>query len=160
MTNQKAGLINYLIDPTFDNASKLFVLACEDEDGRSGFKDYYMPTREITDYNVLIDQQPFFELPIRNKKETYKKIVAVCKSLNGYTTGNLLSYDYFLNHYKLILIDLTQENISLDKQQISFIGKLNEDATVFFIIEETRKRTLKFSQNFGDIVKNGKRKDH
>ena len=160
MTNQKAGLINYLIDPTFDNASKLFVLACEDEDGRSGFKDYYMPTREITDYNVLIDQQPFFELPIRNKKETYKKIVAVCKSLNGYTTGNLLSYDYFLNHYKLILIDLTQENISLDKQQINFIGKLNEDATVFFIIEETTKRTLKFSQNFGDIVKNGKRKDH
>ena len=160
MTNRKAGLINYLIDPTFDNASKLFVLACEDEDGRSGFKDYYMPTREITDYNVLIDQQPFFELPVRNKKETYKKIVAVCKSLNGYTTGNLLSYDYFLNHYKLILIDLTQENISLDKQQINFIGKLNEDATVFFIIEETTKRTLKFSQNFGDIVKNGKRKDH
>ena len=67
-----------------------------------------MPTREITDYNVLIDQQPFFELPIRNKKETYEKIADLRKSLNGYTTGNLLSYDYILNHYKLILIDLAQ----------------------------------------------------
>ena len=93
MTNQKAGLINYLIDPTFDNPSRLFALAFEDKDGRSGFKDYYIPTREITDYNVLIDQQPFFELPIRNKKETYEKIVVVSKSLNGYTAGNLLSYD-------------------------------------------------------------------
>ena len=25
---------------------------------------------------------------------------------NDYTTGNLLDYDYFLNHYKLIVIDL------------------------------------------------------
>ena len=68
MTNQKAGSINYLIDPNFDNVSRLFVLAYEDEDGRSDFKNYYMPTREITDYNVLIHQQSFFELPVRNKK--------------------------------------------------------------------------------------------
>ena len=40
ITNQKAGLINYLIDPTFDNVSRLFVLAFEDEDGRYDFKDY------------------------------------------------------------------------------------------------------------------------
>ena len=68
MTNQKAGSRNYLIDPNFDNVSRLFVLAYEDEDGRSDFKNYYMPTREITDYNVLIHQQSFFELPVRNKK--------------------------------------------------------------------------------------------
>ena len=58
MTNQKAGSINYLIEPTFDNVSRLFVLAYEDEDDRSDFKNYYMPTWEITDYNVLVDQQP------------------------------------------------------------------------------------------------------
>ena len=80
MTNQRAGLIHYLIDPTFDNISRLFVLAYEDKDGRSDFKDYYMPTREITDYNVLINQQPLFELPVRNKKETYERIADVCKT--------------------------------------------------------------------------------
>ena len=75
----------------------------------------------------------------------------MCKSLNDYSTGNLLSCDYFLNHCKLILIDLAQQDISLDKQQINFIGKLNEDTTIFFIIEETRKIALEFSQNFVNI---------
>ena len=119
MTNQKAGLINYLIDPILDIVGRLFILAFENEDDRYDFKDYYIPTRENTDYNVLINQQPFFELPNRNKKETYEKIVDVSKSLNDYTTGNLLSYDYFLNHYKLILIDLPQQ-----KKQVWTSNKL------------------------------------
>ena len=39
-----------------------------------------MPRREIKDYNILIDQQPFFELSVRNKKETYEKIVNIGKN--------------------------------------------------------------------------------
>ena len=45
---------------------------------------------------------------------------------NNYITGNLLDYEYFLKHYKLILIDLSKqielENLD-SKQQINFIGK-------------------------------------
>ena len=56
---------------------------------------------------------------------------------NDYTTGNLLDYEYFKDHYKLIAIDLSKqiesENPDL-KQQINFIGKLEEDATMFLII--------------------------
>ena len=57
---------------------------------------------------------------------------------NDYTTGNLLDYEYFSNHYKLIAIDLSKqielENPDL-KQQINFIGKLEENnATMLFII--------------------------
>ena len=64
---------------------------------------------------------------------------------NDYTTGNLLDYDYFSNHYKLISLDLSKqielENSNL-KQQIDFIGKLEESngATVFFIIEKSEKQ--------------------
>ena len=76
MTNQRAGSINYLIDPTFDNVSRLFALAYENEEDRSSFIRSYTPSVEIKDYNVLIDQQRFFELPFRNKKETYERIVA------------------------------------------------------------------------------------
>ena len=47
---------------------------------------------------------------------------------NDYTTGNLLAYDYFSNHYNLIAINLWEqtelENPDL-KQQINFIGKLD-----------------------------------
>ena len=136
VTNQRAGLINYIIDIVFDNVSKLYVLAYENEEDRSSFSEYYTPIAEITDYNVLIDQQPFFELPIRNKKKTYEKIIEIRKVLNDYTAVNLLDCDYFLNHYKLNAIDLSKKIIELAKQQINFIGKLNQNATLFFIIEK------------------------
>ena len=34
---------------------------------------------------------------------------------NGYTTGNLLDYEYFKDHYKLITIDLSKQ-IELENQ--------------------------------------------
>ena len=59
---------------------------------------------------------------------------------NDYTTDNLLDYVYFLKHYKLIVIDLSDqielENSDL-KQQINFIGKLEENEVTFFFIIET-----------------------
>ena len=76
---------------------------------------------------------------------------------NDYATGNLLDYDYFSNHYKLIAIDLSKqiepENPDL-KQQINFIGKLKEDdeATMFSIIERSEETTLNFSQNSVSII--------
>ena len=58
---------------------------------------------------------------------------------NDYTTDNLLDFEYFSNHYKLIVIDLIiqaeLENPDL-KQQINFIRKLEEDngLTIFLVI--------------------------
>ena len=62
---------------------------------------------------------------------------------NDYTTGNLLDYEYFKDHYQLIAIDLSKqielENFYL-KQQINFIGRLDENnATIFFITEKKRR---------------------
>ena len=51
-----------------------------------------------------------------------------------------MDYEYFSNHYELIAIDLSKqielENPDL-KQQINFIGKLEEEngIAMFFIIE-------------------------
>ena len=46
---------------------------------------------------------------------------------NDYTTGNLLDYEYFSKHCKLIAIDLSKkielENPDL-RQQVSLIGRL------------------------------------
>ena len=69
---------------------------------------------------------------------------------NDYTTGNLLDYEYFKDHYKLIAIDLSKqielENIDL-KPQINFTGSLQENnATMFFIIEKKEQTTFDFSQ--------------
>ena len=72
MSNQtKNNNLNYLIDPTFSNVNRLFVLSFENENDRTSYYKYYMPNVEIKDYNVLIDGNVFFKLPIKNKEETY-----------------------------------------------------------------------------------------
>ena len=45
---------------------------------------------------------------MKNKEETYKTITEMSKKIH-YTTGNLLDYDYFSNHYKLIAINLSKQ---------------------------------------------------
>ena len=89
----------------------------------------------------------FFDVQTKNKEETYEKIIEMRKN-NDYTTGNLLDYEYFSNHYRLIVIDLSKqielENPDL-KQQINFIGKLDDDrATMLFIIEKSEETTFEF----------------
>ena len=105
---------------------------------------------------VVIDGKSFFDVPIKNKEETYEKIIEMVRN-NDYTTDNLLDYEYFSNNYKLIAIDLSKQ-IELEDadtmQQINFIGRLerNEGATMFFIIEKTEETTFNFSQNAISII--------
>ena len=140
MSNQtKNNSLNYLIDPTFTNVNRLFVLTFENEDDGTSFSKSYVPKVEIKDFNVLTDGKPFFEIPVKNEEEAYEAIIEMIKN-NDCTAGNLLDYEYLKNHYKLIAIDLSKqielENPDL-KQHINFIGRLEENnATMFFIIEK------------------------
>ena len=81
------------------------------------------------------------------EKVFFENIMSISKN-NDYTTGNLLDYEYFSKHYKLIAIDLSKqielENPDL-RQQINFIRKLeNDKATMFFIIEKSDETTFEF----------------
>ena len=73
-------------------------------------------------------EKSFFDTPIKIDKETYEQIIEIGRN-NDYTTGNLLDYEHFSNHYKLIAIDLSKqiesENLDL-KQKINFIEKLEK----------------------------------
>ena len=61
MSNQtKNNNLNYLIDPTFINVYRLFVLSLENEDNGISFSKYYTPNVEIKDFNVLIYGKSFF----------------------------------------------------------------------------------------------------
>ena len=97
--------LNLLIDPTFTNVNRLFVLAYQNADDRQSFSQFYLPKVLAKDFNVIIDKLAFFDLPIKTEEEAYEKIIDICRN-NEYTTGNLLDYDYFKKHYKLIAIDL------------------------------------------------------
>ena len=95
-------------------------------------------------------------MPIKTDQETYKQIIEMGKN-NDYTTGNLLDYEYFLKHYKLIAIDLSKqielENADL-KQQINFIERLerNDGATMFFIIGKSEETTFEFLRNATTVI--------
>ena len=138
--------LNYLIDPTFTKVNRLFVLsfvriAGESniaKDRRDSFSHYYVPNVEIKDFNVSTDGKSLFDLPVKNEEVTYEKIIEMARN-NDYTTGNLLDFAYFKAHYRLIAIDLSKQTKLKDPQQISFIGKLENQAhgaTMFFIIEK------------------------
>ena len=146
--------LNHLIDQTFTNVNRLFVLSFprnNNTDNRYSHSNCYVTKVEISDFNVLIDGKCFLDLPVKNA-EAYKKIIEI--SNNDYTTGNLLDFAYFKKHYKLITIDLSIQTKLEGPQQINFIGKLlkNTGTTIFFIIEKSDETNLKFSQNFATII--------
>ena len=99
--------LNILIDPTFTNVNRLFVLTYQNADDRQSFSQFYLPNVMVKDYNVITDKLAFFDLLIKTEEETYEKIIDISIN-NEYTTGNLLDYDYFKKHYKLITIDLSK----------------------------------------------------
>ena len=146
----KNNNLNYLIDTTFMNVNRLFVLSFprnNNTDSRYSFSNYYVPKIRINDFNVLIDGKGFFDLSVKNEEEAYENIIEMSNN-NDYTTGNLLDYAYYKNHYKLIAIDLSKQTKLKDPQEINFVGKhlKNTGATMFFIIEKSEETTFNFSK--------------
>ena len=72
---------------------------------------------------MLIDGKAFFDIRNKNREEAYEQIIKTSRN-NDYTTGNLLDYEYFLKHVKLIAMDLSKkielENPDL-RQKINLI---------------------------------------
>ena len=148
--------LNYLIDPTFTNVNRLFVLSFpinNNTDSRFSFSNYYVPKIKVNEFNVLIDGKIFFDLSVKIDEEAYEKIIDMSNN-SDYTTANLLDYAYYKKHYELIAIDLSKQTKLKDPQQINFIGKLlrNTGATMIFIIEKSEETTFNFSQNSVTII--------
>ena len=86
----------------------------------------------------MIDGKNFFDQPINSELRNIRKI-ATGKG-DDYTTGCLLDYSYFKENYKVIAIDLSnQQALDADPraiQQINFTKNLDRagNTTMFFII--------------------------
>ena len=61
--------LNYLIDPTFNEVNRLFVLSFNDKDHRPCFAKHYTPSIEIKYFNGKI----FFDMPVKIKEEKHTK---------------------------------------------------------------------------------------
>ena len=94
----------------------------------------------------MIVGKNLFDHPVKNNKVTYENI------RNDYTIGCLLDYIYFKDFYKMIVVDLSKQQV-LDadpkaNQQINFIANLDRagNARICFILEEAKETVLDFSR--------------
>ena len=75
---------------------------------------------------------------------------------DDYTAGCYLDYYYFTKYYKMIAIYLSnQRAVDSDPksiQQINFTGNLENQSTIFFIIEEAKETVLDFSQGTLKVI--------
>ena len=101
----------------------------------------------------MIDGKKCFDQPINSMTKTYENIRKIATGQgDDYTTGCLLDYSYFKDHYKMIAIDLSkQQALDADPraiQQISFTANLDRvgNTTIFFINEKANETVLDFPQ--------------
>ena len=144
--------LDFLIDPSFWGVNRLFILSFKDRRVWQSYKQFFVSTVEIKDYNVVLDWRNFFDQPVRNDLRTHGNIrkIAICQG-DEHTSGCLIDYPYFKN-YKVIPVDLSkQQNLDTDQkaiQQINFTGNLDWGGItqMFFIIEEVKETVLDFQK--------------
>ena len=76
-TEATTNNLNILIDPTFTNVNRLFVLAYQTADDRQSFSRFYLPKVMVKDFNVIMDKLAFFDFPIKAEEEAYEKIIDI-----------------------------------------------------------------------------------
>ena len=74
-TEPKNNNLDYLIDQTFKNINRLFILSFKngyDDPTRSSFDRYYIPLIEIKDFIVLIDNKRLNDRAVKNTRSVWK----------------------------------------------------------------------------------------
>ena len=109
----------------------------------------FLPRVNITNYNLLIDGRNFYDQPINDIIKQYDEIKNIATEQgDDYTTGCLLDYQYFKDHYNLIAIDLSkQKELDADSraiQQIEFYGMLKTNSQVCTVLEKSKETMLEF----------------
>ena len=102
--------LNCLIDSSFQGVNRLFVLSFKNDAYRRSYKPYFLPSVEIKDCNVMIDEKKLFDQPVKNDLITYENIQNIATGQgDDSATVCLLDYDYFKNYYKTTAIDLNKQ---------------------------------------------------
>ena len=125
MTKQaQSRYLDILSSPSYQGLNRLFVLLFEKKVARLGHTWYYLPTVEIKNYNVIINERNFFDQPvtndIRTSENTRKNVIY---QGDHYMTRFSLDYPYLKKNNKLIAIDLSkQQALDSDPKAIQQIN--------------------------------------
>ena len=138
--NNNANNVRYInLDPSFQGVNRLFLMAysrAANQPTRDGRRKYYLPRIDLEKYNVIIDGRNFYDNPIESDIEKYRELKKVMIGKGeDYTTGSLLDFNYFKEHYKLVAVDLSkQKELDADPraiQQIEFKYKVGTSSTIY-----------------------------
>ena len=151
-TKEGNNVTRFPLDASFQGANRLFVLAFNNTNDanrvqRNSRRKYFLPRVDITDYNVLIGHRNFYDQPINDQIRKYHEIRKIATgNIYGYTTGCLLDYQYFKDHYQLIAVDLPkQKELHADPraiQQIELYGKLKTNSQVCTVLKKSKETVL------------------
>ena len=155
-----SNLTRFPLDASFQGVGRLFVVAFNNTTVNvpnnvvNSTKDRVLRNSHtkylnITSYNILIDGRNFYYQPINDLVKQYGEIRETATGQgDDYTTGCLLGYQYFKNHYQLIAVDLSkQRELDADSraiQQIGFCGMLKTNSQVCTVLEKAKERMLEF----------------
>ena len=108
------NLKRILLDSSFQGVNRLFVLAYDNtENGANAIhmkspRRYALSKVDLNKFNVLIDSRNFYDQPISDKITKYEELMILCTGKGkDYTTGWLLDYKYYKNHYSIIPANLS-----------------------------------------------------
>ena len=98
----------------------------------------FFPRVNITNYNVLIDGRNFYDQPINDSVKQYDELKKTATGQgDDYTTGCLLDFQCFKDHYNLTAFDLSkQKELDADSramQQIEFYGVLKTNSEIYTV---------------------------
>ena len=116
---------------------------------KNGQRKYYLPRIDFKKYNIIIDGRIFYDNPIESDIEKYRELKTVMIGKGeDYTTGPLLDFNYFNEHYKLVAVDLSkQKELDADPraiQQIEFKYMLGTNSTIYWVLEKCKEPILEF----------------
>ena len=101
--------LDYLIDPSFQGVNNLFVLLYENNVYPKIHTRYFLPIREIKNYDVMIDER---NVSISQKKKWSENIQTIPKIATDQgdddATRVLLDFSYFEKYDKIIATDLSR----------------------------------------------------
>ena len=154
----------YPLDASFQRVNRLFVFVFSNTDGnannkieRNSHRKYFLPRVDITNSNVLMDSRNFYDQPTDDQIKKYDEIRKTAKGKGGdYTTGCLLDYQYFRDHYQLIAADfITEKELDADPrtiQQIEFYGMLKTNSQVCSVLEKSKETVLEFYKETAKVL--------
>ena len=120
-------------------------------------RKYFPPRVNITKYNALIDGKNVYDQAANDEIRKYDEIrkIATGKG-DDYTTGYLLDYQYFKDHYQLIAVDLSkQKELDADPraiQKFELYGMLKINSQVCIVLEKLKETILEFNKGTAKVL--------